>query len=565
MKKIFSFLLLVVLSSILISPVRADETVTTTIYPTPEELSTPNRFCIFTPNGAVSGDITLTNSCVIYESVNGVSGGNLTIDGANISLHRTLTYDPGKKIDVINGGLIWINTGGQILQSKLCVKDADSDHYADTTAVTTDPNTGLALSPTLSSPLNQIDYVAADQSTGLCPSQYNYREDMNPVNLVDADPNTTDSTRIATPDRELLRLGFTVAGIQDALAATGDVQIIDRNLIVCTTGSCNATFTSPTTGNIFASGSVGIGVTNPSKTLDVNGDINMTAGHGLYVGGSPYIGSQWTTTGNNIYYTTGNVGIGTTNPTATLSVNGNLYMADGSAGSPAVSFAADTNTGFYRQANDLLSFVANGQNSLNIDGTSGVGRLMIGNGNAASRLQINDDNNNAASGITLGGNSGTYIQIYKSASNQLAIMNGNVGIGLTNPSYKFQVTGSLYVSGSSRDYKQNITPLEIDPSKIYQLNPVSYDYKPQYKDLGLNLAGGRQIGLIAEDVAKVYPELAITLNRDGVQNKVSNVDYEKLSVLLLAEMKNQKKEIDSLKSQIDTLEQRLIQIENKLK
>lgn len=142
---------------------------------------------------------------------------------------------------------------------------------------------------------------------------------------------------------------------------------------------------------------------------------------------------------------------------------------------------------------------------------------------------------------------------------------GNVGIGITNPTYKLQVTGSLYVSGSSRDYKENIVPLTLDPSKIYQLNPVSYDYKPAYKNLGFNLAGGHQIGLIAEEVAKVYPELAITLDRDGVQNKVSNVDYEKLSVLLLAEMKNQKKEIDSLQQQVDTLKQQVQQIESKLK
>lgn len=126
---------------------------------------------------------------------------------------------------------------------------------------------------------------------------------------------------------------------------------------------------------------------------------------------------------------TGYIGVGTTSPLVQLDVRGRLYLNDGSAGSPAVSFNADTNTGFYRQSADLISFVANGQNALNVSGTSGVGRLMIGNGSPVSRLQINDDNNNTASGITLGGNGSTYVQLYKSNSNELTIADNTIVSG----------------------------------------------------------------------------------------------------------------------------------------
>jgi hypothetical protein len=45
----------------------------------------------------------------------------------------------------------------------------------------------------------------------------------------------------------------------------------------------------------------------------------------------------------------------------------------------------------------------------------------------------------------------------------------------------------------------------------------------------------------------VYPELAILVNEDD--NKVvRNVDYEKLSIILLSEVQKLRKEVDNLKN-----------------
>jgi len=70
---------------------------------------------------------------------------------------------------------------------------------------------------------------------------------------------------------------------------------------------------------------VGIGKTNPGFTLDVAGDINFSGS--FYQSGSPFISTPWTIDGNDLEYTSGNIGIGTDVANATLHVGGNIYSS----------------------------------------------------------------------------------------------------------------------------------------------------------------------------------------------------------------------------------------------
>jgi len=77
----------------------------------------------------------------------------------------------------------------------------------------------------------------------------------------------------------------------------------------------------------LTTGNVGIG-SSPHATykLDVNGTINASS---LYVNGQPFSGSQWTTSGSNAYFgLSGNVGIGSANPDAKLTVNGTVHAKE---------------------------------------------------------------------------------------------------------------------------------------------------------------------------------------------------------------------------------------------
>lgn len=63
-------------------------------------------------------------------------------------------------------------------------------------------------------------------------------------------------------------------------------------------------------------GKVGIGTTDPVATLDVNGDLNFSGT--LLQNGQEYKNSPWKEKGGNIYYKEGNIGIGTDAPNTSI-------------------------------------------------------------------------------------------------------------------------------------------------------------------------------------------------------------------------------------------------------
>jgi len=124
---------------------------------------------------------------------------------------------------------------------------------------------------------------------------------------------------------------------------------------------------------------------------------------------------------------------------------------------------------------------------------------------------------------------------------------GNTGIGITSPTYRLHVNGTFYAAGSSQDYKEGICQYNTDSCLFMCLKPKTYQYKDEYCHLGKDLKSGTQIGLIAEEVAESHPELAILVNEED-EKVVRNVDYEKLTIILLSELQKLRQEVDQLKN-----------------
>lgn len=109
-------------------------------------------------------------------------------------------------------------------------------------------------------------------------------------------------------------------------------------------------------------------------------------------------------------------------------------------------------------------------------------------------------------------------------------------------------------TSSSERYKENITgsiPDELDPNKLYDLPIKIYNFKQEYEDI--QRIKGKQIGFIAEDVEKIYPN-ALLRNSDGTAESW----HERIMIpAMLKLIQEQKSDIDELKAQNKELRETL--------
>jgi hypothetical protein len=350
---------------------------------------------------------------------------------------------------------------------------------------------------------------------------------------------------------------------------------------------------------------VGIAQSSPSFQLDVTGDINFTGN--FYKNGSLYSGSSiFDTIGRDVFFTTGNFGIGTTSPSKSLYVAGDAMITGGvTVGTAAITNLVASNitssgaqitagtigTLFSTNATigttTTTDLVASNVTSASAQITSGtVGTLFstIITSSSISSSVI------AASTITCGnlslsGNlfvAGTLTTVNVTSTNLLntnvtagvlnvtdvlsaigncntvgsiITTNGNVGIGSASPSYKLHVVGDIFATGnitgfSDERLKTQIETLSDCLSKVQTVSGVSFtrircDAQPDVD------TERRDIGFLAQDVEEAFPELVATDSQTGYKS----VAYGNMTAVLVECIKELSSQVNQLQQRISLLEQ----------
>jgi len=140
--------------------------------------------------------------------------------------------------------------------------------------------------------------------------------------------------------------------------------------------------------------------------------------------------------------------------------------------------------------------------------------------------------------------------------------NGNVGIGSNcDPYYKLKVNGEIsannWTSDSDRRWKKDIKTLDNSLDKIAALRGVSYQWRVDDFP-NKNFSDGTQLGVIAQEIETVFPELVHT-DKKGYKS----VQYSNIVAPLIEAIKTLKHQNEAQQDQITSLIERVKALEDK--
>lgn len=258
-----------------------------------------------------------------------------------------------------------------------------------------------------------------------------------------------------------------------------------------------------------------------------------------------------------------------------------LYFNTDGASNTAIGYAASlkNTTG---QANVALGQSALESNSEGNDNTA-VGTLSLsysttGSFNTAVGSQAGKNWTTGSNNIAVGANAGSkqtagsdnisigapgsssdtgIIRIGKKDVHQSVFIAGIRGRPVSSAlPVLVKSNGQLGVASSAARYEQDIQPMGSASSALMQLRPVTFRHKQAENDGSRPL----QYGLIADEVAKVIPDLAV-YDEDGAPEAVA---YQILPSLLLNELQKQAVRLDAAEKKLEDTEARLAALEHEM-
>jgi hypothetical protein len=333
---------------------------------------------------------------------------------------------------------------------------------------------------------------------------------------------------------------------------------------------------------ITSTGNVGIGTTSPLQKLEVNGNVmvdgNISLSGSIQSGGTPLLYAP-----NDAL---GNFGAGYGALQSITPLVGPYPQASGTSNTAVGGIALRSNTSGY--SNTAVGYFALGGNTTGLQNTA-MGQAALqstttGGGNTAVGFGALDENSTGQLNTALGYQAGAtcfslgtgsfniyigpvscgpsdngVVRIGDPVKQTTAFIAGIRGVTTASnnaiPVY-IDSNGQLGTVSSSRRFKKDIQDMGDATADLMRLRPVTYRYKQPFADGSEPI----QYGLIAEEVAEVYPDL-VAHSADG---QIETVKYQVLDSMLLNEVQRLHAVNAAQQDKIEKLEERLSRLESAL-
>jgi hypothetical protein len=339
---------------------------------------------------------------------------------------------------------------------------------------------------------------------------------------------------------------------------------------------------------LFVGGDVGIGTTTPSYKLDIKGNsgtlLRLQNNTAVYNASEANI-EFWTDTYNNplgmiktkdtgvgpsgayqskmeFYINSGSTSIAGTTPAIPLKLaltlnpgsvvfENNLYMKNNYTLYAKNSSGTADDAVFLPRGSDNATYLNFGDNGFYIrNNTNTPTMFMNANGNVGIGTIVPRSKLDVTGGVIIGA---SYAGVQNGFVNGL-LVEGAIGVGTGDVgTYKLNVNGNVqavsYNATSDVRLKTNIQPLTDSLELVNQLNGVSFTWKNDTTNKPV-------LGLIAQDVEKVLPDIVNTATADNeLGYKQKSIHYDGLFPHLIESIKTLTQENKALVSKVDVLTQ----------
>lgn len=380
--------------------------------------------------------------------------------------------------------------------------------------------------------------------------------------------------------------GLNAQGKQNCFYGSGTNQ---NNVLNSTTMDDNsffgytAGFNNSGTENLFLGSKSGNYNTGGSRNLFVgrsSGERNLTGNGNVFLG---YQSGQFETSSNKLYIDN----TGTTTPLiyGDFTTENLTFNVDQSSSSSVIINSGVSNSALNGTSGLRFSNLNNTTNAT----TNTTNSVLSVNASGDVILVTDQTGSGSGTGLTSSCSTTNFLPIYTATTNTFGCSqifdNGtSVGInttgtfgysslsgfqlGSTVPSstgdFRLDVNGVTrsvaYFASSDSKFKKNVKPIKNALSQIQLLEGKTYNWKKEeFKEMDFN--DQVQIGLIAQEVEKVFPSLVAK----SIKGDYS-INYIGLIPVLIEALKEQQTQIDELKAQVNdnfkTQNNDLLKLEN---